>query len=100
MPIYEWRCPECSAEKEVYHSSPDIVESEVCAECHALMGRLMPSSVGSALWAEEGRPRTIWNLGPEPVTVSSAKQHQDAMKKAGVVPAGANWKRGEKGRWV
>lgn len=100
MPIYEFQCPECGHQRESFYSQPVVLHSELCEACNALMGQVMPSSFGSALWAEEGRPRTIWNLGPEPITVRSAKEHKDAMRKAGVVPAGTNLKRGEKGRWI
>ena len=97
MPLFDFRC-HLGHISEAY--IPNHNEAgQTMFQCHC--GHLMyyePSCAGRGLlWAEEGRPRTIWNLGPEPVTVRSLAEHKAAMKKAGVVNAGAP--KGGKGRW-
>jgi len=66
-------------------------------DCGTTMGPVV-SFPNTNLYFEQGRPRTIWNLGPEPVTVRSHREHKEAMKKAGVVEAGAL--KNQKGTWV
>ena len=73
------------------------VRTMLCEECGHTMGPAL--SVGRGLtYFEEGRARTIWNLGPHPVTVRSHGEHRRLMREAGVEHAGRRY--GEKGCWV
>lgn len=99
MPLYDFSCYRGHEEE---HFVPSYEEAKDTAyQCSQCLGVSVfrPSCGGRGLlWAEEGRERVIHNLGHDPVTVRSAKEHKEAMKKAGVVHAGT--KRGEKGVWV
>ena len=97
--IYEWRCSGCGLEAEHFEHHPDDkgAESYVCA-CGYSMAPLIGLLGRGLLYFEEGRERTIWNLGHEPVRLSSAKAHKEAMKRAGVGEAGNRM--GEKGVWI
>jgi hypothetical protein len=98
MPIYEFQCNEGHTKEIFLHSCHDLgCETLFCESCGDTMGPVISQS-NRMLWYEQGKPRTIWNLGPEPITVRSHKEHREAMKKAGVVEAGNRI--GEKGSWV
>ena len=102
--IYDVECINGHRKEVFVQTSADKgCETEVC-HCGSTMASIFSPGKGIA-WFEEGRPRVIHNLGPEPITVTSYKQHREAMKKAGVVEAGATIPHGigrasEKGRWV
>jgi len=97
--IYEWQCSGCGRTEDRFEHHPDDkgAETYICG-CGYSMAPVVSLGGTPLLWAEEGRPRVIENLGHEPVTVRSAAEHRAAMKKAGVVNAGS--RRGEKGVWV
>lgn len=57
----------------------------------------LPSYGVPLTYYEESRPRTIWNMADEPVTVTSPKQHEQMMKKHGV--SLAPQRRGMPGCW-
>lgn len=67
-----------------------------CPKC-AMVLTFMPSYGVSLRFFEESRPRVIWNMGPEPITITSPAQHEAEMKKYGVALAPARY--GEKGAW-
>ena len=106
--IYDVECIN-GHKREVYvHRYEDrSIATEICKSCHSTMAPVF-SPGKPLLYYEEGRARTIHNLGPEPITVTSYKQHKEAMKKAGVVEAGAmpstktkfSGRASTKGRWV
>lgn len=67
----------------------------------------IPSFGRGLLFFEEGRGRWIHNLGPDPVYITSPKQHALAMKRAGVREAPTipdktkfSGRASEKGRWI
>jgi len=98
MPIYEYRCINGHIKELFCHVSDEkYVQTLTCEECANTMGPII-SNTSALLWFEEGRPRTIYNLGHEPITIRSHKEHQEAMKKAGVTLAGN--KMGERGCWI
>lgn len=69
----------------------------LCLTCGSTMAERLTFG-GGLLWAEEGRPRVIENLGHDPVVVRSAREHERAMKTAGVTWSTKG--RGAKGQWV
>ena len=109
--LYEYECLNGHRRERFEHHPDDKgCETIICDECGHTMGPV-PSYGRGLLYFEEGRARTIWNLGPEPVTIRSHKEHLEAMKKAGVAQAGAeivttnNLRRSPrkitaKGRWI
>jgi len=52
--------------------------------CGKPMYPILSVSNPSLFFEEGGGGRVIHNLGPEPVRVTSRKQHQELMKQAGV----------------
>ena len=62
-------------------------ETVIC-KCGNTMGPL-PSFGKGIAWIEEGRPRTFYNIGPQPITVTSQKQYREALRRHGVREAGA-----------
>ena len=96
--IYEYECRN-GHRKERFEHHPDDrgCETIICEVCNESMGSV-PSYGTSLLFFEEGRPRTIENLGHEPVTIRSPKEHKEAMKRAGVENAGSGI--GRKGVWI
>ena len=104
MPLYEFRCEKGHAADVYVHVPEDKgCETRMCSRCKTETGdecSMGPAlSLGSGLtWAEEGRPRVLWNLGPEPVTITSHEQHKTEMRKRGLDWATRG--RGEAGSWV
>lgn len=100
--IYEYLCLNGHKKDKYEHSALDKgCDTMICQTCGHTMGPIPAFGKGIAFF-EEGRPRTIYNLGDKPITITSYKQHKEAMKKAGVVEAGVNPRAriAEKGRWV
>ena len=97
MPMYEYRCPE-NHSQDVYFHNHRLKEAAIvtCNECSAEMRSIISFGRG-LLYFEEGRGRWIYNLGDKPVFITSRKQHQAEMKKAGVCEAGDRI--GQKGCW-
>lgn len=98
MPLYELLCENGHTDEAFYHSPLDYGARTVeCRHCRATMERV-PSFGAGTCYFEEGRGRWIENLAKDAVFVTSAKQHQDLMKKAGVTWATRG--RGAPGCWV
>ena len=87
--VYEFHCPN-NHSRDVFEHHPEDkgCYTVICHECGHTMGPV-PGYGQGRLYFEEGRGRWINNLGPEPVFVTSYKQHRELMKKAGVVEAGS-----------
>jgi hypothetical protein len=83
-------------EFEALEDSKDDEWSE-CEEC-GLVAKRQIGGIGRMLWYEEGRSRMDYHLGHRPVEITSERQHQKEMKKAGVALAGT--RRGMPGQWV
>lgn len=98
MPLFAFECLSGHATEKFVHVAADLgAETVVCA-CGQTMAPAL--SMGRGLtYFEEGRARVIWNLGPEPVTITSHQQHKQAMKRAGVEWA-TGWKVNKTGGWV
>jgi len=98
MPLLALRCVNAHSSEQYVHAPDDRgAETRVCA-CGETLAPVL--SVGTGLtWAEEGRPRTIWNLGPKPITITSHAQHVAEMKKAGVEWATERQTQG-RGGWI
>lgn len=80
MPLYTYR-DEAGHEKEEFcvHTEERGVQTHICRRCGASQAPIITYGQG-LLYFEEGRARTIWNLGPEPVEVKSASQHKRLMR--------------------
>lgn len=104
MPLYNFRCEEDHTEEHYVHVADDLgCATHTCRECRKAGDERtltpVPSFGIGLTWAEEGRPRTLWNLGPKPITVTSHEQHKREMKKAGVEWA-TGWNVNKTKGWV
>ena len=104
MPLYEFRCEAEHAEEHYVHTADDLgCRTYMCRECRKadLDVPLTPvPSFGRGLtYFESGRPRVIWNMGPEPVTVTSHEQHKRLMREHKVEWA-TKWQTQKTGGWV
>lgn len=102
--IYDFECIDGHRREFFFHSSEDMGTETAICKCGSTMAKIYSPGKIMAYY-EESRPRTIWNLGPEPQTFTSYKQHKEAMKKAGVCEAGSQIPHGTgrvstKGRWI
>lgn len=97
MPIFKVGCV-CGYRGEKYlHKEWDRQFPAPCSSCNQTLAYI-PSFGTGLTYFEEGRGRVIWNIGPEPITITSPKQHRDEMKKHGVALAGQ--RRGMPGCWA
>ena len=97
MPLYTVQCLNGHT-KDEYCPTPQEkgCRTHLCT-CGHSMGHVL--SLGHGLtWMEEGRARTFTNMAHDPVTVTSYKGHEDAMRRHGVrlIPP----RYGEPGAWV
>lgn len=97
MPLYALTCSQgCTTEEFCHHPDDKGCRLHVCEPHGEVMAYTL--SVGAGLtYFESGRPRTITNLGHEPVVVTSHEQHKRLMREAGVEWATKG--RGMKGSW-
>jgi len=93
--LHDYKCMRGHVFESLEPSENDSLA--LCPACGALGVRQIGGR-GRMLYYEEGRGRWDHHLGHEPVYVTSEKQHQKLMKKAGVTLAGT--RRGEKGQWI
>lgn len=115
--LYEFQCIN-GHKRDVFEHHPDDkgCETIFCKECGHSMAPV-PTYGRGLLYFEEGKERVIHNLevlGPHnkpsgPVRVASHKDHERAMKRAGVrSPTAADWDKlklrdrakEKTGRWV
>ena len=98
MPLYALVCERGHGGEVFCHVREDFgCETRICA-CGGSMAKIL--SMGRGLtWFEEGRPRTIWNLGSEPVVIRSHEEHKRKMREAGVEWA-TGWQTNKTGGWV
>jgi hypothetical protein len=98
MPLYGLACPNGHTKDEYCHTAAHKgTRVHPCPQCGERMDYTL--SLGRGLcYFGEGESRVLENLGHEPVTVTSYKGHEDAMKRHGVrlLPP----KYGEKGCWT
>jgi predicted nucleic acid-binding Zn ribbon protein len=87
MPIFSYACSICKTEEDHYYHSFALAQQSIqhCNKGHA-MKRII-AAINPSLYFEQGRGRWIENLGPEPVYVTSSRQHHALMKKYGVIDA-------------
>jgi hypothetical protein len=97
MPLYDYACPNGHIEEHYLRADERDAVTPICPKDGHTMGPVASFGMG-LVYFEEGRPRVIENLGHEPVVVRSAREHERAMKQAGVTWATAG--RGRKGSWV
>ena len=107
--LFDFKCTEGHIVEQLVNGQEPT--APICGVCRSPAHQIFTPTVGRALYFEEGRTRTIQNLetlGPGnvsngPVRVSSRKQHQEAMKRAGVCEAGVDVHHNHgqaKGRWI
>src|SRR3990172_796363 len=107
MPLYEFVCLEGHHRDVFEHHRDDLgCQTIFCEICDHSMAPA-PRFGRGLLFFEEGRGRWIHNLADKPVYITSKKQHEEAMKKAGVREAPAipdhiklSGRVSEKGRWI
>ena len=108
MILFDFKCEQGHVTEQLVANSTKVMAP--CGDCGRSAHKVFSPAIGRALFFEEGRTRTIANLetlGPGnissgPVRISSRQQHIDAMKRAGVEPAGwsKNGNVGQTGRWI
>ena len=98
MPLIALRCLNDHTAEQFVHVLEDLgCETRLC-RCGSTMAPVL--SVGRGLtYFEEGKPRTIWNLGHEPVVVRSHEEHRRLMRERGVEWA-TKWATQGTGGWV
>lgn len=99
MPLYDFICSEGHTRERFFHKAEDATDAApVCAPpCGKPMVKAL--SMGRGLtYFEEGRARTLYNLGDQPITVRSHEEHKRAMRDAKVDWATAGI--GRKGCWT
>lgn len=97
MPLYDYRCTNGHCDERFFHSSAAAAECLPCRTCGA--EAVKQFSVGRGLcYFEEGNAKLIWNLGPEPVWVTSHEHHKRLMRAQKV--DFANRGRGYPGQWT
>lgn len=98
MPLYALACPAGHPAEEFCHVPADRgCRTHICP-CGASMAYTL--SVGRGLtWFRESGPRTLYNLGHDPVTVRSHEEHKRLMRQAGVDWA-TGWQTRGTGGWV
>lgn len=95
MPLVDMRCIAGHDDVCYVHHIDDFgCDTRVCA-CGATLGRVLSLGTGITYF-EQGRGRWIHNLGHEPIYVTSHRQHDAAMRRAGV-----EWvTHGQSDRWL
>jgi len=100
MPLFDMRCEQGHTREMFAHTLEQVRERGVEEGCPRCLETLYPQlSLGRGLtyFSQKGGGRVIHNLGPQPVTITSTKQHERIMKEQGV--AWAPSRRGMKGCW-
>ena len=98
MPLHTFQCLNGHSLDQFIHVADDFgTRTALCEVCGETMSPRL-SLGGGLLFFEQGRGRWIENLGPQPIFVTSPKQHRDLMKKEQVELAGE--RRGVPGWWV
>lgn len=99
MPLFSFTCAECDNVADAYeHVAADLGARTMLCACGSTMAPTL--SLGTGLtYFESGRPRVLWNLGHEPVTVTSHEQHKRLMRERGVEWA-TKWQTQKTGGWV
>ena len=99
--LWYFECPDGHIQEALVEHEERVLECPVPLpdgrQCPWLARRIL-SATGRLLWYGEGRARVDYHLGHEPVEITSEKQHQELMKKAGVTLAGT--RRGMPGQWI
>lgn len=96
MPIFNVGC-ECGYRGEKFlHNEFGRQQLHRCG-CGKML-TFMLSAPNPLTYFEEGRARTIYNMGDEPVVITSPGQHERECKKRGIAPMPA--RRGEKNCWA
>jgi hypothetical protein len=98
MPLFAHRCLSGHTRDVYAHNLLErACRTIVCEDCHQTMSPILSLGQGLTYFGEKGGGRWIHNLGPEPIRVTSTKQHEDLMKAAGVTWAPP--RRGMPGQW-
>lgn len=96
MPLITLQCLNGHTSEQYLHTWENLgCETRLCA-CGMTMAPIFSPGTTNTYF-EEGRARVIHNLGHQPVRITSYKQHQEAMKRAGVTQGQPNFMRGRKG---
>ncbi len=78
MPLYSYKCPECSHTDEFFHRMEDR-DKQFCPECDHKMDRPV---VANACMVEIWKPLTLEHIADEPMTFNSKKELRDYCKKS------------------
>jgi putative FmdB family regulatory protein len=87
MPFYDYKCPECGAEREVQHSMSEVGKIEVfCHECHHKMNKKlsMPSLIGFDDIGRSGRKNDADKKESSQKEKSTSETKSDTSSKKGI----------------
>lgn len=101
MPLFDMVCVNGHHREMFAHTVEQARQRGYAELCDVCLRELKPGlSLGKGLtyFSQKAGGRVIHNLGAQPVTITSDKQHRELMKKEGVTWAPP--KRGEKGCWT
>mgnify|MGYP001595240820 CR=1 FL=1 len=95
LKLHDYLCSNGHTTESLVNSRSD--DTSFCTEC-GMVARRQIGGKGRMLYYEEGRARIDYHLGDKPVEITSERQHEKKMRKAGVTLAGT--RRGMPGQWV
>ena len=84
MPLYDYSCPECGAQKEVEHSMSEVGKIEIiCVECsHSMKKKLsMPSLIGFDDVGRSGRKDDTENKEVSKKDTAKTESKKDSASK-------------------
>ena len=98
MPLYDVTCLNGHSRTVYYHRSADKrCRTHICPQCGHTETFVLSFGQGLTYFSEKSA-QVIYNMGHDPVVVTSDKQHRDEMKKRGIALAGT--RRGMPGVWT
>lgn len=97
MPLYETQCLNGHTRTVYYAQAQDKrCRTHICPECGHSETFVLSMGRGLTYFSSK-TPQVIYNLGPEPVTITSPAQHERLMKERKL--AWMPQKRGMPGAW-
>lgn len=98
MPLYVLQCLNGHKKTEFCHVSADKGCTTHLCDCGGTMGYVFSPGTPLVYFGEGGAGKWIYNMGHEPVFITSHAQHQREMKKRGLT--WATPKHGMPGSWA
>ena len=77
MPIYDYRCPRCGEQNDIWASMDEDIRP-----CHC--GEMMVRLISRPNIAPDWGPYTEYNMGHEPVHIESRQHYYQELAKRGL----------------